>query len=88
MRKHSFHLCPDRPELGPAQLFDRHFAIFVAFFDQHDGDIIANGVFALTISFLTDQPGVFDECQSSGIIAGVPSFAADAVRASQNFKQL
>jgi hypothetical protein len=78
----------DRVELGLAQFLDRCFAIFVAFFDQHDRNIIANGILALAIGFLADQPGVFDECQPAGIFAGMSSFTTDAVGASQNFQQI
>src|SRR5579859_1704166 len=50
-----------------------------ALVDQHDGNVVADGVFAVAV--LADKPGVLDQRQHAGLIA-------DAVRAAQNFEQI
>jgi len=50
----------------------------IAFLDQHDRDVIYNGIF--TGAILADEPGVLVQFEFA------PS-GADAIRATQNFDQ-
>ena len=71
---------------GWPELLDRDGAIFVAFFDQHDGDVFADRVFAVAAGFLADQPLTIDELQAAGIGSFAAGFATDAMWAAQNVK--
>src|SRR5437762_3146162 len=65
--------CPRARSLSPrartvscrrTELLDRRGAIFIAFLDQHDRDIVLDRVLAAAVT--ADEPGVFDEVEHAG----------------------
>jgi hypothetical protein len=69
---------------GNGKIVDLSVCPLLAFFNEHDGDIVSDGVLSIAIGFLTHEPCVVHKLQTAGVVARLPGLTTDAVGAAQN----
>jgi len=63
------------------EILDGHVDPFIAFFDQHDRDVVLDGILAAAIRLLTDKPSLGMKFEQALLLAYTG-------RAAQDFKQI